>query len=41
MPEKAELERCCRFANAVEALATTQRGAIPALPTREEAEVFL
>lgn len=30
-----------RFANAVGALTTTQRGAIPALPTREAVEAFL
>lgn len=30
-----------RFANAVGALATTKRGAIPALPTREEVAAFL
>ena len=41
VPGKAELERCCRFANAVGALATTKRGAIPALPTHEKVEEFL
>jgi len=30
-----------RFANAVGALATTKRGAIPALPTRAAVESFL
>jgi fructokinase len=40
-PGKAELEACCRVANAVGALATTKRGAIPALPTRRQVEDFL
>ena len=40
-PGKAALEACCRVANAVGALATTKRGAIPALPTREQVEAFL
>jgi len=40
-PGKAELEACCRLANAVGALATTKRGAIPALPTRDQVEKFL
>jgi fructokinase len=31
----------CRFANAVGAIATTERGAIPALPTRERVEAAL
>jgi fructokinase len=35
------LQRVCRFANAVGALTTLQRGAIPALPTRAAAENFL
>ncbi len=30
-----------RFANATGAMATTQRGAIPALPTRKEADTFI
>ncbi len=33
----ADLEKVLRFANAVGALTTTKRGAIPALPTRAEA----
>lgn len=37
----AHLPEIARFANAVGALATTQRGAIPALPTRETVEAFL
>ena len=41
LPGKVELEQCLRFANAVGALATTERGAIPALPTREQVEEFL
>ena len=35
------LGRICRFANAVGALTTTQRGAIPALPRRDAVEAFL
>ncbi len=35
------LRAICRFANAVGALATTRRGAIPALPTTEQVEAFL
>ncbi len=35
------LDDICRFANAVGALTTLQRGAIPALPTRQEVERFL
>lgn len=38
---KSELQSVCRFANAVGALTTTQRGAIPALPTLEEVKAFL
>lgn len=37
----AQLERLARFANAVGALTCTEKGAIPALPTREAAEAFL
>lgn len=40
-PGKAELEACCRVANAVGALATTKRGAIPALPTRDQVDELL
>lgn len=35
------LPEIIRFANAVAAITTTQRGAIPALPTREQVEAFL
>lgn len=35
------LEEAARFANAVGALATTRKGAIPALPTRAQVEAFL
>jgi fructokinase len=35
------LDRICRFANAVGALTTLERGAIPALPTRATVERFL
>jgi len=40
-PGKSALEACCRVANAVGALATTKRGAIPALPTGDQVEAFL
>jgi fructokinase len=36
-----QLDRICRFANAVGALTTLERGAIPALPTRAAVERFL
>ncbi|MCP5135135.1 MAG: fructokinase [Gammaproteobacteria bacterium] len=39
--DEARLREVCRFANAVGALATTQRGAIPALPNREQVREFL
>jgi fructokinase len=39
--EDAALQHICRFANAVGALTTTQRGAIPALPTLAQVEEFL
>jgi fructokinase len=39
--EEAELQRVCKYANAVGALTTTQRGAIPALPTAEQVEAFI
>jgi fructokinase len=35
------LSDICRYANAVGALTTTQRGAIPALPTRQEVDDFI
>lgn len=35
------LDEIARFANAVGAITTTQRGAIPALPTRAQVEAFL
>lgn len=37
----AHLPEIVRFANAVGAITTTKRGAIPALPTRAEVEAFL
>lgn len=37
----AHIQSILRFANAVGALTTTKRGAIPALPTRAEVEAFL
>ena len=39
--DEARLRELCRFANAVGALATTERGAIPALPDREQVRDFL
>ncbi len=39
--DEARLRELCRFANAVGALATTERGAIPALPNRERVWEFL
>jgi fructokinase len=36
-----ELREICQLANAVGALTTTQRGAIPALPTWEQVEAFM
>lgn len=39
--DSAELHRIARFASAVGALACTAKGAIPALPTRAQAEEFL
>ena len=41
LQSEAQLQALCRFANAVGALTTTQRGAIPALPTLSEIETFL
>jgi fructokinase len=41
LQSEAELRLVCRFANAVGALTTTQRGAIPALPTQQDIEAFL
>jgi fructokinase len=40
-PDEGALTRICRFANVVGALATTERGAIPALPTRAAVEARL
>lgn len=39
--DEARLRELCRFANAVGALATLERGAIPALPDRERVRDFL
>ncbi len=39
--DEERLRAICRYANAVGALATTRRGAIPALPTTEQVESFL
>jgi fructokinase len=40
-PGEMHLREICLFANAVGALTTTQRGAIPALPTLEQVKGFL
>jgi fructokinase len=37
----AVLAEICRYANAVGALTTTQRGAIPALPTHQQVLEFM
>jgi len=39
--EQNVLQGICRFANAVGAITTTERGAIPALPTAEKVQQFL
>jgi len=39
--DEPHLREVCRYANAVGALTTTQRGAIPALPTQQEVKAFL
>lgn len=39
--DPAALHAACRFANAMGALTTTARGAIPALPDRQRVEAFL
>ena len=39
--DENRLRAICRYANAVGALTTTQRGAIPALPTAEQVEIYL
>jgi fructokinase len=39
--EEADLHKVCMYANAVGALTTTQRGAIPALPSAEQVESFM
>ena len=39
--DETRLRELCRFANAVGALATTERGAIPALPNQERVREFL
>jgi len=41
LKEEARVRSICRMANAVGALTTTERGAIPALPTRARVERFL
>jgi fructokinase len=39
--DEAQLREICRCANAVGAITTTERGAIPALPTAEQVDRFL
>jgi fructokinase len=39
--DELHLREICRYANAVGALTTTRRGAIPALPTHQQVESFL
>ncbi len=39
--DETRLRQLCRFANAVGALTTCQRGAIPALPQRQQVLDFL
>ena len=41
LQDQTRLHELCHFANAVGALTTTERGAIPALPTRAQVERFL
>jgi fructokinase len=41
LDDAERLRAICRFACAVGALTTTERGAIPALPTRDAVERFL
>jgi fructokinase len=41
LQDERRLKNVCRFACAVGAIATTERGAIPALPSRERVEQFL
>lgn len=41
LDENAALTSLCRFANAVGALTTTARGAIPSLPTRQQVDELL
>ncbi len=39
--DEARLRAICRYANAVGAMTTTERGAIPALPTAAQVSIFL
>ena len=41
LDDESRLRAVCRYANAVGALTTTQRGAIPALPTTQQVATFL
>ena len=40
-PDAAAMHQICRFANAVGAITSLKRGAIPSLPSREEVEAFV
>ena len=41
VPNASKLEEICRYANAVGALTSLERGAIPSLPTRKQIQEFL
>lgn len=41
MKDEPKLKETLTFANACGAMCTTQKGAIPALPTAEEAQKFI
>lgn len=41
MKNEAKLREALTFSNACGAMCTTQKGAIPALPTAEEAKKFI
>jgi fructokinase len=41
LEDETKLRAICRYANAVGALTTTQRGAIPAVPTAQQVDEFL
>src|SRR3989337_4544571 len=41
MQDESRLRTICKFANAIGALTTTRRGAIPALPTLKDVQNFM